>query len=86
MGSGTYDHTSSQIHGHWKTRIFCSMFYAKCTVDFLKIRIKHEPSRILDVKSFHLRLVLVKTEDRSIPLSLERMLMLEEITQNVCEI
>ena len=86
MGSGTYDHTSSHIHGHWKTRIVRGMFYAKCTVGLLKIRIKHEPSSILDVKSFHLRLVFVETMDRSIPLSLERILVFEEITQNACKI
>ena len=86
MASGTYDQTSSSIHGHWKTRIVCSVFYAKCAVDLLKIRIKHEPSSILDVKSFHLRLVFIETEDRSVPLSLERILVFQEITQNVCEI
>ena len=67
MGSGTNDHTSSHIHGHWKIRIVYSVFYAKSTVALLKIRIKHEPSSILDLKSFHLRLVFVETEDRSVP-------------------
>ena len=86
MSSGTDDHSSSQIHGHWETRIVCSVFYTKGTVDLLKIRIKHEPSSILDVKSFHLRLVFIKTEDRSVPLSLERILVFEEITQNTCKI
>ena len=86
MGSGIYDHTSSQIHGHWKTRIVSSMFYTKCTVGLLKIRIKHEPSSILDVKSLHLSLVFVETEDRSVPFSLERILVFEEITRNVCKI
>ena len=86
MGSGINNHTSSHAHGHWKVWIVYSVFYAKCTVDLLKIGIKHEPSSILDVKSFHLRLVFVETEDGSIPLSLERILVFQEITRNTCKI